>query len=137
MPKRDFRRSTGGQRASLSSQRLGDRWTSRYADCQPRAKKVVSRMRLQNTFPPPMSSGASASFNVLGIFSDNYSLMKGRASSAAAKTLKDTYANDVVNEKIWRRWFSAGGFKKDEFGLKDESRAGCSKNSIVSNCKLP
>ncbi|KAM3179438.1 hypothetical protein ACTXT7_000553 [Hymenolepis weldensis] len=43
-------------------------------------------------------------------------------SSAAAKTLKDTYANDVVNEKTCRRWFSAGGFKKDDFSLKDERR---------------
>ncbi|KAM3172467.1 hypothetical protein ACTXT7_014472 [Hymenolepis weldensis] len=42
--------------------------------------------------------------------------------SAAAKTLKDTYANDVVNEKTCRRWFSAGGFKKDDFSLKDERR---------------
>ncbi|KAM3171906.1 hypothetical protein ACTXT7_015626 [Hymenolepis weldensis] len=35
-------------------------------------------------------------------------------SSAAVKTLKDTYANDVVNEKTCR-------------SLKDEPRAGCSK----------
>ncbi|VUZ47488.1 unnamed protein product [Hymenolepis diminuta] len=36
-----------------------------------------------------------------------------------------------------RRWFSAGGFQKDDFSLKDEPTAGCSKNcSILSNCKL-
>ncbi|KAM3179583.1 hypothetical protein ACTXT7_000318 [Hymenolepis weldensis] len=51
---------------------------------------------------------------------------KGKASSeasaAAAKTFKDTYGNDAVNEKTWRRWFSAGGFKNDDFSLKDERR---------------
>ncbi|VUZ43844.1 unnamed protein product [Hymenolepis diminuta] len=36
-----------------------------------------------------------------------------------------------------KRWFSAGGFKKGDFSLKNEPRAGCSKNSILSNCKLP
>ncbi|VUZ53732.1 unnamed protein product, partial [Hymenolepis diminuta] len=55
----------------------------------------------------------------------------------ATKILKDTYANDVVNERTCRRWFSAGGFKKDYFSLKDELRGGCSKNPIVSNWKLP
>ena len=38
---------------------------------------------------------------------------------------KNTYGNDVVNEKACRRWFSR--FKKDDFNLKDEPRAGCSK----------
>ncbi|KAM3176859.1 hypothetical protein ACTXT7_005667 [Hymenolepis weldensis] len=49
---------------------------------------------------------------------------KGKATSAAAaaKTLKDTYANDVVNGKTCRRWFSAGGFEKDDLSLKDERR---------------
>ncbi|VUZ46173.1 unnamed protein product [Hymenolepis diminuta] len=60
-----------------------------------------------------------------------------RRASSAANTLKDTYGNDVVNEKTCRRWFSADGFKKDDPSLKDESRAGCSKNSILSSCKLP
>ncbi|KAM3171170.1 hypothetical protein ACTXT7_017160 [Hymenolepis weldensis] len=45
------------------------------------------------------------------------------ASSAAARTLKDTYGNDVVNENTCRRWFSESGFKKDDFSLKDERRA--------------
>ncbi|KAM3178714.1 hypothetical protein ACTXT7_001980 [Hymenolepis weldensis] len=44
------------------------------------------------------------------------------AAAAAAKTLKDTYGNDVVNEKMCRGWFSAGGLKKDDFSLKDEGR---------------
>ncbi|KAM3187405.1 hypothetical protein ACTXT7_002381 [Hymenolepis weldensis] len=62
-------------------------------------------------------------------------LMKyGKLSS---KKLKEIYGNDVVNEKTCRRWFSAGDIKKDDFSLKDEPRAGCSKNSILSNCKLP
>ncbi|VUZ47456.1 unnamed protein product, partial [Hymenolepis diminuta] len=50
--------------------------------------------------------------------------------------LSSTYGNDVVNEKTCRRWFSAGGFKKGDFRLKEEPRAGCPKNSILSNCKL-
>ncbi|KAM3171050.1 hypothetical protein ACTXT7_017381 [Hymenolepis weldensis] len=58
-----------------------------------------------------------------------------KPSSAAAKTLKDTYGNDVVNEKTGRRWLSR--FKKDDYSLIDEPRAGCPKNSILSNCKLP
>ncbi|VUZ54812.1 unnamed protein product [Hymenolepis diminuta] len=62
---------------------------------------------------------------------------QGNTASSVAKILKDTYGNDVVKEKTSRRWFSAGGFKKDDFSLKDEPRAGCSKNSILSNCKLP
>ncbi|KAM3181436.1 hypothetical protein ACTXT7_014385 [Hymenolepis weldensis] len=61
------------------------------------------------------------------------------ASSAAAeaKTLKDTCANDVVNEKTCRRWFSS--FKKDDFSQKDEKRTESRKlkNPILSNCKLP
>ncbi|KAM3172289.1 hypothetical protein ACTXT7_014840 [Hymenolepis weldensis] len=57
---------------------------------------------------------------------------KGKLSSKNSQR----HANDV-NEKIWRRWFSAGGFKKDDFSLKDEPRAGCSKNLILINCKLP
>ncbi|VUZ46292.1 unnamed protein product [Hymenolepis diminuta] len=63
---------------------------------------------------------------------------QGNTTSSIAKTLKDTYGNDIVDEKTCRRWFSAGGFKKDDPSLKDESRAGCSKNcSVLSNCKLP
>ncbi|VUZ45615.1 unnamed protein product [Hymenolepis diminuta] len=52
---------------------------------------------------------------------------KGNAASSATKTLKDTYGNDVVNEKTCRRWFSPSRFKKNGFSLKDEPRAGCSK----------
>ncbi|VUZ46934.1 unnamed protein product, partial [Hymenolepis diminuta] len=62
---------------------------------------------------------------------------RGNTASSAANTLKDTYGNDVVSEKTCRRWFSAGGFKKDDFSLKDEPRVGCSKNSLLSNWKLP
>ncbi|KAM3186491.1 hypothetical protein ACTXT7_004209 [Hymenolepis weldensis] len=51
----------------------------------------------------------------------------GNTASSSAKTLKDTYANEVVNEKTWRKWFSAGDFKKDDFSLKYKPRAGCSK----------
>ncbi|KAM3184548.1 hypothetical protein ACTXT7_008127 [Hymenolepis weldensis] len=47
-------------------------------------------------------------------------MRKGKTSSAAAKTLRDTYGNDVVNENTCRRWFSAGGFKRDDSSLKDE-----------------
>ncbi|KAM3174760.1 hypothetical protein ACTXT7_009890 [Hymenolepis weldensis] len=47
-----------------------------------------------------------------------YALMKGKASSAAAKALKNTYGNDVVNEKTCRRWLSR--FKRDDLSLKDE-----------------
>ncbi|KAM3185002.1 hypothetical protein ACTXT7_007250 [Hymenolepis weldensis] len=64
-------------------------------------------------------------------------LIYGNTPSSAATTLKDTYGNDVVNEKTCRRWFSSGGFKKDDFSLKDGPRAGCSKKSILCNCKLP
>ncbi|VUZ43445.1 unnamed protein product [Hymenolepis diminuta] len=46
----------------------------------------------------------------------------GNTASSAAKTLKHTYGNDAVNEKTYRRWFSAGGFKKDDFSLKNERR---------------
>ncbi|VUZ53784.1 unnamed protein product, partial [Hymenolepis diminuta] len=53
-----------------------------------------------------------------------------------SKTLKDTCGNDAVNEKTWRKWFSAGAFEKDDFSLKDEPRAGCSQDPILSNCKL-
>ncbi|KAM3179950.1 hypothetical protein ACTXT7_017270, partial [Hymenolepis weldensis] len=53
-----------------------------------------------------------------------YSFAFGIVISSTAKTLKDTYGNDVVNEK-------------DDFSLIDGPRAGCSKNSILSNCKLP
>ncbi|VUZ57756.1 unnamed protein product, partial [Hymenolepis diminuta] len=58
-------------------------------------------------------------------------------ASSAAKTLKNTYGNDVVNEKICRRRLSAGAVMQDDFSLKDEPRAGCSKISILSNWKLP
>ncbi|VUZ46597.1 unnamed protein product [Hymenolepis diminuta] len=63
---------------------------------------------------------------------------QGNAPSSAAKTLKDTYGNDVVKEKTCRRWFSAGGFKKDDFSLKDERQTESRKlkNSILSNCNL-
>ncbi|VUZ55766.1 unnamed protein product [Hymenolepis diminuta] len=47
---------------------------------------------------------------------------QGNTTSSAVETLKDTYANDVVNEKTCKRWFSAGGFKEDGFSLKDERR---------------
>ncbi|VUZ41817.1 unnamed protein product [Hymenolepis diminuta] len=47
---------------------------------------------------------------------------KGNTASSAAKTLKDTYGNDVMNEKTCRRWFSAGGFKDDDSSLKDRRR---------------
>ncbi|VUZ45680.1 unnamed protein product [Hymenolepis diminuta] len=60
----------------------------------------------------------------------------GNMASSAVKALKDTYASDVVNEKTCRRWFSLSRFKKDGSGLKDKPRAGCSKNSILNNCKL-
>ncbi|VUZ56428.1 unnamed protein product, partial [Hymenolepis diminuta] len=40
---------------------------------------------------------------------------------------KSTHGNDVVNEKTCRRWFSAYGFKKDDFSLKDHPGAGCSR----------
>ncbi|VUZ48870.1 unnamed protein product [Hymenolepis diminuta] len=49
----------------------------------------------------------------------------------------DNCENDVVNKKIYRRWFSAGGFEKDDLSLKDGPRAGWPKNSILSNCELP
>ncbi|VUZ56094.1 unnamed protein product [Hymenolepis diminuta] len=64
---------------------------------------------------------------------------QGNTAGSAAKTLKDTYANNVVNEKTCRRWFSAGGFKKDDFSLRDEGRTESRvlKNPILSNCKLP
>ncbi|VUZ45274.1 unnamed protein product, partial [Hymenolepis diminuta] len=65
-----------------------------------------------------------------------FEFYQGNTASSAPKTLNDTCGNDVVNEKTCRRWFSAGGFKKDDFSLKNEPRAGCSKNSILSNCKL-
>ncbi|VUZ51595.1 unnamed protein product [Hymenolepis diminuta] len=55
---------------------------------------------------------------------------------SAAKTFKGTYANYVVDEKTCRRWCSAGGVKSCCY-LKDKPRAGCTKNSILSNCKLP
>ncbi|KAM3173204.1 hypothetical protein ACTXT7_012972 [Hymenolepis weldensis] len=65
---------------------------------------------------------------------------KGNTTSSVAKTLKDTYGNDFVNEKTCRRWSSAGGFKKDAFSLKDREtnrEQDALKNSILSNCKLP
>ncbi|VUZ50138.1 unnamed protein product [Hymenolepis diminuta] len=60
---------------------------------------------------------------------------QGNAPSSAAKALKPTYGNDVVNKNTCRKWFSR--FKKDDFSLKDEPRAGCSTNSILNNCRLP
>ncbi|VUZ46540.1 unnamed protein product, partial [Hymenolepis diminuta] len=63
---------------------------------------------------------------------------KGNTASSAVKTLKGTCGNDVVNKKTFRRRSSAGGFKKEDFSLKDdEPSAECSKNSIPSNSKLP
>ncbi|VUZ45547.1 unnamed protein product [Hymenolepis diminuta] len=56
-----------------------------------------------------------------------FEFRKGNTASSAAKTLKDTHRNDVVNEKICRRWFSAGDFKKDDFSLKDKLRTECSR----------
>ncbi|KAM3177173.1 hypothetical protein ACTXT7_005035 [Hymenolepis weldensis] len=41
--------------------------------------------------------------------SDNY---QNTASSAAENTPKDTYGNDIINEKTCRKWFSSGGFKR-------------------------
>ncbi|VUZ41818.1 unnamed protein product, partial [Hymenolepis diminuta] len=41
----------------------------------------------------------------------------------------DTYGNDVVSKMTWRRWVSPSHFKKDDFSLKGESRAGCSKSA--------
>ncbi|VUZ42143.1 unnamed protein product [Hymenolepis diminuta] len=67
-----------------------------------------------------------------------FQFRQGNTASSAVKTLKDTCGNDVVNEKACRRLFSAGGFKKEDFSLKDdEPSAECSKNSIPSNSKLP
>ncbi|VUZ54300.1 unnamed protein product [Hymenolepis diminuta] len=51
-------------------------------------------------------------------------------TTSVAKTLKDIYGNDVVNEKTYRGWLFAGGFKRDDFSLKDETRAGCSKTKF-------
>ncbi|VUZ54248.1 unnamed protein product [Hymenolepis diminuta] len=62
---------------------------------------------------------------------------KGGTPSSVAKTLKDTYGNNVVNKETCRGWFSPSRLKKDDFSLKDEQRGGCSTNSILSNCKLP
>ncbi|VUZ49075.1 unnamed protein product, partial [Hymenolepis diminuta] len=58
-------------------------------------------------------------------------------ASLAAKTLKHTCATDVLNEKTCRRWCLPSRFKQDDFDLKDESRTGDSKLSILSNWKLP
>ncbi|VUZ48881.1 unnamed protein product, partial [Hymenolepis diminuta] len=61
-------------------------------------------------------------------------------AAAAAETLKDTYGNDVVNEKTHRKWFSAGGFEKDDLSLKNEREMNreqdAQRNSIPSSCKL-
>ncbi|VUZ48462.1 unnamed protein product, partial [Hymenolepis diminuta] len=46
--------------------------------------------------------------------------------------VSNTYGSDVVNEKTCRRWFSAGGFKKDDFSLEDESRAGTQAQKLNS-----
>ncbi|KAM3179430.1 hypothetical protein ACTXT7_000545 [Hymenolepis weldensis] len=81
-----------------------------------------SRSKIQiSRFIPWIAANACPRYSVL--INQYYSIkddLGNTPSSAAAKTLKDTYANDVVNEKICRRWFSAGGFKKDDFSLKDE-----------------
>ncbi|VUZ50120.1 unnamed protein product [Hymenolepis diminuta] len=50
---------------------------------------------------------------------------KGNTPSSAAKTLKDTYEDDVANEKTCRRWFSPSLFKKDDFRLKDKPKVEC------------
>ncbi|VUZ39361.1 unnamed protein product [Hymenolepis diminuta] len=65
-----------------------------------------------------------------------FEFRKGNRASSAAKTLKDTCGNDVVDKETCRRWFSPSRFKKDDFRLKDEPRVGCLKNSILSNYKL-
>ncbi|VUZ44137.1 unnamed protein product [Hymenolepis diminuta] len=44
----------------------------------------------------------------------------GNTAGSAANTLKETYTNDVVDEKTSRKCFSASGFKKDDFSLKDK-----------------
>ncbi|KAM3187569.1 hypothetical protein ACTXT7_002070 [Hymenolepis weldensis] len=55
-----------------------------------------------------------------------FEFQKGNTASwAVAKTLKDTYGNDVVYEKTYRR----SHFKKDDFSLKDEPRTGYSKKT--------
>ncbi|VUZ45141.1 unnamed protein product, partial [Hymenolepis diminuta] len=51
------------------------------------------------------------------------------------KIFKDTYGSDFVNERICRRYFLC--LKKDDFSLKVEPRTRCSKNSILSNYRLP
>ncbi|VUZ49072.1 unnamed protein product, partial [Hymenolepis diminuta] len=66
-----------------------------------------------------------------------FQFRQGNKASLAAKTLKHTYATDVLNEKTCRRWFSSSRFKQDDFDLKDESRTGDSKLSILSNWNLP
>ncbi|VUZ41773.1 unnamed protein product [Hymenolepis diminuta] len=52
---------------------------------------------------------------------------RGNKTCSAAKAFKYTYGNDVMNEMTCRRWSPA--FKKDDFSLKGESRAGCSKSA--------
>ncbi|VUZ42035.1 unnamed protein product [Hymenolepis diminuta] len=45
---------------------------------------------------------------------------QGNTTSSVAKTLKGTYVNDVVKEKICKKWFSLSRFKRNDFSLKDE-----------------
>ncbi|KAM3183773.1 hypothetical protein ACTXT7_009708 [Hymenolepis weldensis] len=47
---------------------------------------------------------------------DDYVIIIGNTVSSAAKTLKNTYGNNVVNEKNLQKVV----FKKDDFSLKDE-----------------
>ncbi|VUZ57669.1 unnamed protein product, partial [Hymenolepis diminuta] len=55
---------------------------------------------------------------------------KGNTASSAAKTLKNTYRNDIVNEKTCRRWFSPSRFKKDDFSLKDNRELDAQKTQF-------
>ena len=54
-----------------------------------------------------------------------YEFQKGSTASLAAKSLQNTYGNNVISVKTCRRWFSH--FKKNDFTLKDEQRCGCFK----------
>ncbi|VUZ40301.1 unnamed protein product [Hymenolepis diminuta] len=63
-----------------------------------------------------------------------FEFLRGNTTSSAAKTLKNTLGSDAVNQKTCRRWFTAVAFKKNDFSLRNETRAGCSKKL---NCNLP
>ena len=51
-----------------------------------------------------------------------YEFQKGSTVSSAAKSLQNTYGNNVISVKTCRRWFSR--FKKNDFTLKDDQRCG-------------